>query len=167
MPDIIIQQSETETPAELETVAEAEAEALEQAIETVSDNEVTIAAIEADKEIAIAEIQAEARIAEAEAYSEAQQETQITWTDFQDLRSTVEALAASQAEMTAAMAVLLTPISSPLEAETVEAVEMNDLTPQSMSAPTSETQMEVIDESAEESPALAIEVAGKPIIRLV
>lgn len=141
---------------------EAEAEAIQEVIETVSDNEVTIAAIEAEKEVAIAEIHAEARVEEAKAYSESNEEWKQ---DLTDLRLTVSTLQAELAAMQTP------PLSLVSEAEIVEAIAeaevMSDLIPQSTLTPESETLTEVIEESVEEKPVLAVEVSGKPIIRLV
>lgn len=141
-----------------------------EAIETVSDNEVTIAAIEADKEIKIEEIRAEARVEEAEAYAEAQTAPEDDkWTILEKLASTLETVETRLATLELMQTSLA--LVEEMEAETIAeevAEELNDLTPQSMSAPTSETQTEVIEKSEEESliPPV-VEVSGKPIIRLV
>jgi cell division septum initiation protein DivIVA len=168
-------ESVTTTTVESEYIPSDDEPALVEAIaevieEPVTDNEVAIAAIEAEARVAEAAIHADARVEEAAIHADANRERDEAW-------QTISRLEAEMGEMRAELdALRASPISSPLEAEEVAetiAEELEDLTPPSTLAPTSETLTEASQESGDGKLALdtGVVVDGKairvPIIQLV
>ena len=159
--------------------SEPETNLLEVETETLlsgSDNEVTIAAIEADKEIALAEINANARLAEAEIYSETAKETaQEEDNKWLILVSMIERMGQEMGEMRAELSQRLSSLETMEAVETLTQTE-TDLTPLSTVEETNLTLMEATEKSEDEKPeaepepeaeVLEIKIAGKPIVRLV
>lgn len=152
--------------------------------QAATDNDVTIAAIEADTSIQIAQIEADARVAVEESYNEARvAEAEAQSNQDNELWATINRLASQVETLTVEIQTLKTMETMELQAqpsleevteEVAEAVSEtlteNDLTQVSTSPLTSETPTEVSAESEEESQALLpplLEVDRKPIIRLV
>lgn len=158
----------------VEVPVENLAEAIEEEVTPDPSAAVAIAAIEADKEIAIAEIHAETETAHIEANREARIEEanlrigEEIWTT--ERISLLEAEAIAARERIASLEAQLQPPSLEEVEELTEALEIAaepNLTDQSTPELTNSTPMEPSESAEEEKPVALVEVAGKPIFRLV
>lgn len=168
--------TKTEETEYVEGDSPTETVALETAIEEVSGNEtiaeIEVASIEAERDITIAAIHADTEQARIAAES-ARESENLEW------KTKLETENSELRERVAHLESQLLPLSSPLTmeeteaiAETVKAEILEDLTLQSTSAPTSETETEATLESEEESlvpPLVEIDAPGqrKRVIRLI
>jgi len=135
---------------------------VEETATDIVDASVAIAAIEADKDIKLAEIAADTQLQLQENELEREQEQ---WTELQELRETVSALTVRLEAMETAALSTPQPLTEALT-ETVqeisEAEALNNLTPQFMSPPISETETEATLESEDGKQAqLAIKTTTK------
>lgn len=149
---ITVNSDEAETVDELETQVEA--------IETVVDASVEIAQIEADTVIELAEINAEKEITLAAIEADNNpQESDLECQTIHHLQQTVETLQTQVLNLEQQLV--------SLQATTVPIME-TDLTPQFISPETSETPMEVSEESESESLIVPlVEVEKQRTFRLV